>query len=213
MSTEAGGRTITAADDDCLSSIAEKYGYFWRTIWFHAENAALRSLRRDPNVLKTGDAVYLPPKAGKLIDKPTDALHQFVRKGVPSYFRVRLMKDNQPRANEPFSLDIDGALTQGATDGDGRIEVPIPPLAKVARLTVGEGPTAEHYEFDLGKLEPVGEPEGAIKRLESLGYDCGLKKKFGLRSALRAFQGEKGLDPTGELDDATQDKLREAYGC
>ena len=31
-------------------------------------------------------------------------------------------------------------------------------------------------------------------------------------AALKAFQGKQGLEPTGELDEATVDALREAYG-
>ncbi|MEY2429487.1 MAG: hypothetical protein QOJ40_2372, partial [Verrucomicrobiota bacterium] len=41
-------------DGDCLSSIAFSKGFFWETLWNHGDNSALKSKRKDPNVLSPG---------------------------------------------------------------------------------------------------------------------------------------------------------------
>ncbi len=44
------------------ASIAKANGFFWKTVWEHGENAALKEKRKDPNVLlKT--TKYLFPKS------------------------------------------------------------------------------------------------------------------------------------------------------
>ena len=68
------------------------------------------------------------------------------------------------------------------------------------------------YTFDLRHLDPTSEISGLQGRLRHLGYPVGpadgtLDPRG--EEALRAFQSEHGLDVTGELDQATQDKLRE----
>lgn len=45
---------------DCLSSIANQYGFFLETIWDHGRNAGLREQRRDPDVIMAGERVFVP---------------------------------------------------------------------------------------------------------------------------------------------------------
>ena len=95
------GRVYRVGANECLSSIAERFGFFWKTLWFHPQNGDLRSLRKDPNVLMEGDRLFIPKKQEKLESRATDATHSFSRLGVPAKLRLRLMKDNEPRKNEP----------------------------------------------------------------------------------------------------------------
>jgi len=214
MADDSQGQYHQVSSTDCISSIANQYGFFWRTLWFHPGNADLRSLRKDPNVLRQGDVLFIPPKGDKVEERPTDNKHKFVRKGEPAKFRIRLMKDEVPRSNEPYVLNIDGKSSEGELDGDGMLEIYLPPGAQIGKLVVSQGtPDEQHYELDLGGMDPVTEPKGAIQRLENLGYDCGLDKEKGLPQALRSFQADNHLPDTGELDDATQSKLVTAHGC
>lgn len=69
------------------------------------------------------------------------------------------------------------------------------------------------YTFGLRRLDPASTISGAQGRLRHLGYSVGEPTgELDPRTAdaLRAFQTDKGLDVTGELDDATQAKLRES---
>lgn len=202
----------TATSNDCLSSIASHYGFFWKTIWFHPRNQELRSLRKNPNVLMENDRVWIPALEMKFESKPTDARHTFVLKGVPTLFRIRFTDSGEPRVNVPYLLTVDGTLFDGSTDDDGRIEISIPPNAQKGTLVLGQGKEAKTYQLDLGALPPVSEPDGAIKRLQSLGYHCGIDPQAGLAQALSSFQADQNLPASGELDTATQSKLADVFG-
>lgn len=213
MANDVAGQSHVAGERDCMSSIAEQFGFFWKTLWFHGRNAALRQQRGDPNVLLAGDMVYIPPRMVKQVGCNTDALHTFVRKGVPAIIRLRFMKHDQPRSDVPYVLTIDGVQTRGSTDADGRLELSIPPNAQAGRLLLGVGVDQESYELDLGAIAPVSEEAGAISRLSSLGYHCAADPVSGLTVALRSFQATMQLPLTGELDGATQARLKEVFGC
>jgi N-acetylmuramoyl-L-alanine amidase len=200
---------------ECLSSIASQYGFFWQQIWNDSANSKLKNLRKDPNVLKPGDKIAIPEKTVKSEQAATEGLHRFRCKGVPVSMRLVLMDaEGQPRADEPYTLDIDGYLFSGTSDADGTIECPISPCAKQGRLIVGQD-GKEEYLLRLGHLDPVDEISGIQGRLENLGYSCGgIDGKMGPKteSALCAFQKRYGLEQTGNVDENTRNKLTEIHG-
>ena len=77
---------------DCISSIAETNGLLWENVWNHPKNADLKKRRKDPNILFSGDVVFLPDVEVRTESKPTDQLHKFVLKRVMAKLRIRLMK-------------------------------------------------------------------------------------------------------------------------
>ncbi|MEW6363378.1 MAG: peptidoglycan-binding protein [Acidobacteriota bacterium] len=197
---------------DCVSSIAEKRGFTWQTIWDHPDNASLKRKRKDPNVLLPGDQVFIPEKRVRQESGGTEQRHSFRKKGVPAKLRLRVLDDqDQPRANEPYTLEIDGKVVSGSTDSDGRIECPISPSAAHAKLLLGQ----EEFELALGNVDPIEELTGVQARLNNLGFDCGqVDGKLGSKTeaALRDFQAYYGLKETGEPDDSTRKKLVDIYG-
>lgn len=56
---------------ECIHSIAANEGLFWRTIWEHNGNTALRKKRPDPAVLLAGDEVFIPDKRRKTVSIAT----------------------------------------------------------------------------------------------------------------------------------------------
>jgi hypothetical protein len=159
-----------------------------------------------------GDKVFIPTKVTKQEPRPVDAKHVFLRKGIPSRFRMRVLRNQEPRANERYVLTLDGQIFNGQTDGDGKINIFIPPNAQFGKLVVGTGKTQQIFTLDLGQISPVTTPPGQIQRLQNMGYDCGLKKDKGLPQALRSFQVDNNLPDTGEADAATRAKLVEKHG-
>ena len=98
---------------DCILSIAEKNGFFWETIWDHSENAALKDKRENSNELLPGDVVAIPEKSPKEESCGTKKRHRFVRKGVPAMLRIRILLDDEPRADKAYRLTVDGRLSKG----------------------------------------------------------------------------------------------------
>ena len=207
---EAFDHIATAGES--VPSIAKDYGFFWKTIWEHGSNADLKSKRQDPNVIFEGDVVHMPALQEKKEDRPSEAKHNFKRKGDPLKFKIQLRRFGEPRDSEDYILDIDGKLIRGKTGSDGKIEQWIPGNAKSAKLLLDNG--KEQYDIDISRLDPVDTVSGARQRLGNLGFAVGngddeLDDKT--RGALREFQSRFKLQSTGELDGATKGKLKELH--
>ncbi len=85
---------------DCISAIACRYGFFWKTLWELSENSELNSVREDPNVLLPGDRITIPELRQKEESGATEAHHRFRRLGEPSKLRLRLMKEPDGEGDE-----------------------------------------------------------------------------------------------------------------
>lgn len=204
----------TVKQGDCISSIAKKNGLFWEKVWDHPNNSQLKQKRKDPNILYPGDIVFVPDKEEKEESGATEQRHRFRKKGVPAKLHLQLLEDDEPRANESYTLIIDGNLLSGTTDSDGRLEQTVPPDGKNAKLLVGE--SQDEYILNLGHIDPVDTVVGVQARLNNLGFGSGkLDGVLGpeTKAALKRFQTKYELPESGEPDDATQKKLFEVHGC
>jgi len=197
----------TVAQGDCVSNIAKQFGLLPDTIWDHPQNAQLKQLRKDPNVLFPGDALFIPDKTLGIYPRPTDKRHLFKKKGVATKLKIRLMDGDQPRANVAYKLEVDGNWTTGTTDGDGYINEPIPPNAQKGQLLVGDGPTQDKHQLKFGTVDPMDTDSGAQGRLLDLGFGTDH-----LPDAINAFQTRTKIPVTGQLDDVTRAKLKEMFG-
>lgn len=123
---------------------------------------------------------------------------------------------DEPWKNADYTIDIDGKFTRGKTDGDGKLEVPIPPGAQRGMLTMEPGtPRERKYPLALGHLDPVDTPAGTADRLNHLGYGDGSRPaemNEQLAASISEFQRANDLEVTGEADEATQNKLKELHG-
>lgn len=201
------------ASGECLSSIGFQYGFSPETLWHHEANTALRELRKDPYVLLPGDEVVIPDLQLGSVAIETGRRHTFRRKAVPAKLKLRLVRNDAPRAGERYELHVDGRVLTGSTDADGRLEHMIPPDAREGTLLLRGG--VERYALKLGHLDPISEPSGVKARLKNLGLYRG-PITGGLDAdaaeALRAFQTRRGLLATGQIDEPTRAALRAAYG-
>jgi hypothetical protein len=212
---QENGRWHTLQQGDCISSIADQYRHFWQTIWNHPNNQSLRELREDPDQLMPGDEIWVPDLRAGEESAAVDQRHQFRRRGVPAKLRLRFLIKGVPRENDPYRIVIDGGeIVRGNLDGDGMMDVSIPPSAQRAQVFIGEGANEARYEFQLGHIDPLNEISGIQRRLENLGYACPTTGELDdrTRGAILAFQKGKGLEETGEPDDATQSAIRDAHG-
>ena len=201
---------------DCISSIAFEHGLLPNIIWDHANNAELKSKRKNPNILLPGDVVFVPDKRLKEVSEPTNQVHKFKFQGAPAKLNLKLLDDGEPISNEPFVLDINGKITEGTTDHEGRIRVSIVPNAESGELIVGTGKNRYEYSLDLGWLDPIEQVSGVKKRLHNLGYEAGIfdeRITDELADALTAFEFDHKLEQTGQITEKNRTKLKEVYGC
>lgn len=207
---------------DCMSSIAFTRGFFWETLWNLPQNASLKTRRKDPNVLMTGDIVHVPDLTVKQESRPVDQTHKFQLKGIPEMLRLQILDaDKNPRANLDYTIVIEGISQRGQTDGNGEIKIAIPPNAKTGKLTYAALPDASGEEktqvntLQLGVLDPITEVSGLKARLANLGFYKGALNGVlddATKAAVSAFQKKQGLPETGASDDATQAKLQKLHG-
>jgi peptidoglycan hydrolase-like protein with peptidoglycan-binding domain len=112
---------------------------------------------------------------------------------------------------------MDGAVLEGTTTDAEGIERSISPLARSGTLTVD----GHVWTLQLAALNPVDNTadhgvSGIQARLLNLGYDVGEVDGVAgpkTRAAIRAFQQEHRLALSGDLNQATRDKVVAIHGC
>ncbi|REL27692.1 LysM peptidoglycan-binding domain-containing protein [Thalassotalea euphylliae] len=196
---------------DSIVSIAYRHGFLPDTLWNHSANRELKSKRENMNTLAPGDMLVIPDIDTTAISCASDQKHKFRRKGTPIKVTLKLIEEDEPRANLEYTLVVDGQSRQGTSDGNGVVEEYVLPTAKKGVLKIGD---TEQVTLDIGHLNPSDDLTGAQSRLNNLGYFCGSSDKLDeqTKAAIRGFQGDNDLEQTGELDQATKDKLMEAHG-
>jgi hypothetical protein len=197
---------------DCIYSIAFEHGFFADTIWNHPNNAELKKKRKDPNVLMPGDVVFVPDKRVKEVSEATNEVHKYRCKNTPKTFRLQFKRFGRPIPNLEYTIKIDGREIQGKTDSEGWLRQHIPPNARKGVVTMADG---QHFDLNLGHLDPVGEVSGIQGRLQTLGYYEGSvngRMDEATTEALKVFQNSNGLNVTGEADEQTKSRLQELTG-
>lgn len=211
-----GDGSHTVQDGECASSLAAMAGLQTEDIWEHPDNAELKALRKDPNVLLPHDKITIPPVDLKEFDRATDQKHPFQLKEEPVMLRMKILDRDQPVAGKPFKLKVGSLLLEGVTGADGGIETEIPPTEIMGTLIVDTGADQLHMILKLGALHPVESPTGVQQRLQNLGFDCGpIDGIVGprTRAAIKAFQKANQMEDTGRLDPDTRNRLKDKYGC
>lgn len=203
-----------------MSKIAEKHGFFWQTLWNNPANSDLRNARQNPEVLLPGDRVTIPKADPGHKTVTTGKTHRFRLKGVPVRITFQLSDPAGTRfAGKDYLLEVGTRKYTGKTNSEGCVDAWIAPSASTGRLTVKLDtpgyPKEGKWTLQIGFLEPIDSPRGVEARLNNLGYRCeGEDGNSGqvTSKAIRAFQRDQGLEPTGTPDDRTQAALLRAHG-
>ena len=203
----------TIEQGETTIGLSEEFGLFTDTIWNDPANASLKQLRQDMNVLLPGDVLVIPDLRLKEVTKPDAKKHRFKRKGVPAKFRLQVFDGELPRANQKYQLVIDGKSSSGAADGQGVLELYVPPQAQEGLVRIGP----DNFQFTLrfGHLNPISDITGVQNRLANLGFldQDAVSGEWddATKSALGEFQTRFQLPVTGQADQATRDKLQAVY--
>ena len=209
------GQTHEVKQGETLLSIAHQYGFrSWEVIWNHEKNKELREERKDPQVLASGDKVFIPEKQVKSITIETNKRHTFTVKTLKAWFRTEVLDDSgRPLANKRFQLEVGDKTMSGFTNEKGVIELGIDPRPTTGKLRVYMGTEPEQvltWNLKLGNLDPIDTLSGVKARLTNLGFLCGAindEMNEETEKALRDFQIVHRLEVTGKADDATRARL------
>ncbi|MDC3956760.1 peptidoglycan-binding protein [Polyangium jinanense] len=207
------GTTHDVQAGECIATIAAKYGLPWKTVWEAPENAALRKLRKDPNVLAPGDKVTVPQPKPKPSPIETGKSHRFVVKREKVRVYLKLTAGQEPLANEPWEIECGERKLEGTTGDDGTLEAEVP--ADQAEAVLKLPNRRQTYKLALGELEPIDTIRGAQTRLKNLGLHADEPSGTldeATTAAIEAFQRAEKISVTGKYDATTQKALAKVYG-
>lgn len=157
-------------------------------------------------------------KLAKPADPPEKGVKDPEKKTKP--FKIKVADAmHEPYADRHYVLLAGSEKLEGETGADGDIDVSIPESATTVDLMVwvGEYPTSEKRRFQV-TVEELGAPDtpaGAQLRLRNLGFFAGeaeAELTQAGKDALRAFQFAHEIEPSGDLDATTVEKLKEVHG-
>jgi N-acetylmuramoyl-L-alanine amidase len=213
-----------------LVGIARQFGFSsFKTIFDHPENAELKKLRKNPNILFPGDRLFIPELLTKEVDRSTEKKHRFVRSVDSVQIRVRLLDLNgQPLKGTCF-VKTSGDAVLMSESGD-IFEGPIGSDEKKGELQLRSGLPENkliiQYTLAVGSLDPIKTPSGQRARLNNLGYFAGFSESNTpqLKMAIEEFQADnldeiKKLNPAkkeadGIVDEnGTEKVLEKKYGA
>ena len=213
-------KKIKVKQGECMSSYAKKYGFHDPdVIYSHADNSSFKAERKNPHILKKGDAVIIPEKIKKEENCAAGSTHVFKAKGLITQIKL-IVEDFEgtPLAGKQYDLEVEDTSLEGTTGSDGLVEKKIDAAAKRGKITVwldDKKKKSITWPLNIGSLEPSGENSGVQSRLNNLGYSCGkIDGKIGEKTnaAIKAFKIVNGLNKDEVLDAATKDKLKEVFG-
>lgn len=208
----------TVTQGDSIASIAHAHGFYWETIWDHSNNAELRELRENPNILYPGDVVFIPDREERQESGETNQRHRFRVQGLSQMLRIRLLdRNDEPRSDVPYTLEIGGNSFTGTTDPDGILEHSVPPDVSNGTLRIGESDEEGTYQITVGTMDPIDENSGVQARLNNLGFygpQCEINGEMDQETigALRRFQRKHNLDEIDEISESARNRLSEIHG-
>jgi hypothetical protein len=202
---------------DHLDLLAHRMGFDADAVWNHSKNADLKRLRGSPNILCSGDVLYVPaPAPPPWAPATVGGTNRFVAAIPTVALNLTFSLDGKPVANADCIVHGLPSPNRFTTDGSGKLAIEVPVVTQLLTVEFPKVPLVRRIK--IGHLDPSTAPSGIVQRLRSLGYFSPRTAVSGsdsdaLARALSAFQRDQGLPATGQLDAATQRALEKAHGC
>ncbi|MGH7439403.1 MAG: peptidoglycan-binding domain-containing protein [Polyangiaceae bacterium] len=201
---------------DHLVKLATRMGFEVDAVWGDSKNADLRAKRPDFHQLCAGDILYVPERDAEWHSVSPGSTASFATKVQGMKISASFSRAGKPLANAACVVHGLPAPNEMTTDGDGKLTFTAP--VNVGQVTVEFKKPHFIQRLKLGHLDPIDEPSGVYQRLQNLHVQSRqgpLPAEFdptAMGEALASFQQAQGLEVTGEVDDATRDKLRASHG-
>jgi type VI secretion system secreted protein VgrG len=206
------GKSITAEGNGPKLSLGDNAELVSEEVKIYSKKGGIE-MSEDTEIW--GASLKLQPKK----DQPTTDSETGETKTKP--FKVRLQDaDFEPLAKKHYVLFAEGQRLEGETSGDGGIDVEITAEATVVDVTLylDDYPTGRtrRYTMNVAELPPETKWPGALTRLHNLGYygaDTDKTEPAATEhDAVKWFQKDHELEPTGELDGATAATIKKVHG-
>ncbi|NVB39017.1 peptidoglycan-binding protein [Pseudenhygromyxa sp. WMMC2535] len=205
------GRAHRVRQGECICTIAASAGMPWDKVWDAPQNEALRERERHPNLLLPGDQLHVPAPELEARGVATSRVHRVVIPGERARVHLTLVGGLEALADEPYVVEYEGGeAIEGSTDGEGKLVLDLP--VRLAKAILKLPNRRLRYTLALSALDPVDTPTGAHGRLRNLGHAQADYQEARAGEALRRFQRDADLEPSGELDDDTIAALEQAHG-
>jgi N-acetylmuramoyl-L-alanine amidase len=180
-----------------------------------------------------GDKVIIPgSNTGTTPGNPNQGVNRYVSDAILPEIRIQMKRNNAPIANKNYSIEVSPPgdsnvyYRSSTTDQDGFIsETMLPAIlkAKEGKLKLFDlndenvQINVEEYVLKFNDIDPLDTISGVQARLKNLGFYKGDITDFAdeeLENAVKAFQNSVNSAENGKWDDsATQQKIKDAYGC
>jgi hypothetical protein len=220
---ERGGRVHVARQGETGAKIAWKHGFAdVSVIWQHPDNRELAKARTNPNVLRPGDKLTIPPHKVAVFKLAAEQ-ETTIRARLPTqrlHLKIEL-EIGEPASSARYELTFreDRKLRRrtGTTDGAGVLDEEVPFRAKQLHLRLWPKDSKGkndclRLELGLGHLDPVEDLAGVQARLENLGFHCGEEDgELGpcTQVALRRFRAEHKIEEEDLMGPATLKRLQQ----
>ncbi|PCK04240.1 MAG: peptidoglycan-binding protein [Alteromonadaceae bacterium] len=214
----------TVQQGETLTRIAHQHGFqSVGAIYDHPDNAELRQLRPDPDILNPGDNIIIPDIEDKVVTKTSSSRYSFTLKRLPKDQLILRLVDRkgQTWVNKRVVMDIGGQQHDLTTDSDGMVTIELPHEGSLegGNVDIYLEENSEQATFNMvsgvGTLDPVEELSGVQARCNHLSYDCGTVDGLNgsrTRKGVKAFQKSQNLDVDGVPGPITKSKLKQVYG-
>lgn len=207
----------TVIQGESISSIAKAHGFFdWNPLYNRPENAKLKELRPNPDIVYPGDKVYIPDKENQGIVVQVNQLHTFkIRKSRDTLKLKIAPTGDQVWSDRKVELELEDQTLESNIDTEGFVSFTLPhKTSDKALLLVYSAKDTEQPSYrvslKLGQLDPIETPSGQQARLTSLGHES-TGEDF--EPEIKDFQQNNNLISDGICGPITQQKLEETYGC
>ena len=221
--------------DDTLSAIAKKHKTTAKKIWNHSKNSKLKETRESMDVLLKGDKLWIPPPEQKDEGLKLESVNTLYVDEEHGDIKIVFLKYGKPRKGlqyTPYFEESGISNICSALDADAMALHEVDHDEKTGKISLEPEKDSEidieEYSLRIGWLDPLDYLSGVQARLRNLGYFFDVHKWFPFESsrkpysedeadlltknAIAVFQVENGIEPTGEYNEETKNKLREVHG-
>jgi hypothetical protein len=199
---------------DHLEKLAFRFGSDPDTVWNNAKNKDLKARRKNRDTLCAGDVLFVPGEPPPALDLQVGTTNSFEASVPKVPVKLTLGSKKGPLAGKAFVVDGAGGAKpiEGTTSASGEIAFEVP--VSIREVTVRVPELALLLPVHVGGLDPIEERSGIVQRLSNLGYLAKTPEVpiAYVAQALRRFQRDHDLEPTGEVDAKTKDALEKEHG-